>query len=159
MSAQASLSSPTTAPTGAKAGWATPSNLLLLVIIRLLITWAEGLAISLRQRTEAATPADLLRAFGTTDTALVLERTTCFVRRLRALEAKVRGSATGLDSDPQPASTGATASARRLSAPHPRGITSQHVHLLRTPRHRQRTAAPVRATGPPRLRLSPSQPQ
>ncbi len=52
MSAQASLSSPTPAPTGAMADCATPSTLLLLFIIRLLIAWAEGVAASLRERTE-----------------------------------------------------------------------------------------------------------
>src|SRR5215813_223692 len=160
MSAQASLFPSTTAPTGAKAAWVTPSNLLLLVIIRLLIAWGESVAASLRQRTETATQADLLRAFGTTDTALILARTTNFVQRLRALEAKVRRSTTGLATDPRLTSCTAPTSALRPSAPHSRSITPPHVYTLPTaPTLKRRTAAPVRATGPPRPRLSPSQQQ
>src|SRR5579862_5977151 len=120
MSAQASLSSPTTAPTGAMAGCATPSTLLLLSIIRLLIAWAEGVAASLRQRTETAAPADLMRDFGTTDTALILQRITHVLQRLHALETKVLHSA-GLNTDPQLEPT-AAASARSPSASQSPGL-------------------------------------
>jgi hypothetical protein len=159
MSAQTSLSSSTTAPTGAEAGCATPSALLLLFIIRLLIAWAEGVAASLRERTETADLTDLVRAFGTTDTALILRRFTHGLQRLRALEAEVLRGPPGLDADPQLASITAAASARGPSAPQPRGITTHHVQILPAPTHRLRAAAPVRATGPPDPQLSPSQPQ
>ena len=159
MSAQASLSSPATAPTGAEASCATPSALLLLFIIRLLIAWAEGVVASLRERTETADLTGLMRAFGTTDTALILQRFTHGLQRLRALEAEVLRSATGLDADPQLASSTATTSARSPSASQPRGLTQAAVHLLPASALEQRTAAPVRATGPPHPQLSPSQPQ
>ena len=159
MSAQASLSSPTTAPTGAMAGCATPSTLLLLFIIRLLIAWAEGVAASLRERTETADLTGLVRAFGTTDTALILQRFTHGLQRLRALEAEVLRGPPGLDADPQLESSTATASARSPSASQPRGLTPAVVHLLPAPALTQRTATAVRATGPPRPQLSPSQPQ
>jgi hypothetical protein len=154
MPVSAPLSSPTAAPTGAEAGCATPSTLLLLFIIRLIILWAEGVATSLRQRTETTDLTDLMRAFGTTDTALILERITCGLQRLRALEANVLGSAADLGSDPQPTSSTADASARSPSARQPRGLTPEDVHLLPAPALERRTAAPVRATGPPR---APSQ--
>ena len=159
MSAQASLSSSKTAPTGAEAGCATPATLLLLFIIRLLIAWAEGVAASLRERTETADRTDLLRAFGTTDTALILQRFTLGLQRLRALEAEVLRGPPGLNADPQPESSTATASARSPSASQPPGLTPAVVHLLPAPALTQRTAAAVRATGPPRPQLSPSQPQ
>ena len=158
MPAQASLSSSTTAPTGAEAGCAT-LPLLLLFIIRLLIAWAEGVAASLRERTETADLTDLVRAFGTTDTALILQRFTHGLQRLRALEAEILRGPPNPDADPLLASSTAAASARSPSAPQPRGITPHHVHILPAPTHRSRTAAPVRATGPPHPRLSPSQPQ
>jgi hypothetical protein len=158
MSAQASLS-PTTAPTGAEASYATPSTLLLLFIIRLLIAWAEGVAASLRERTETTDLTDLVRAFGTTDTALILQRFTHGLQRLRALEAEVLRGPPGLDADPQLESSTATTSARSPSASQPRGLTRAVVHLLPAPVLKQRTAAAVRATGPPRPQLSPSQPQ
>jgi hypothetical protein len=101
MSARASLSSPTTAPTGALADCAAPSTLLLLFIIRLLIAWAEGVAASLRERTETPDLTGLMRAFGTTDTALILQRFTQGLQRLRALEAEVLRGPPGLDADPQ----------------------------------------------------------
>jgi hypothetical protein len=159
MSAQASLSSSTAAPTGAGADWATPSTLLLLAIIRLLIAWAEGVAASLRQHPETADLTGLVRAFGTTDTALILQRVTHGLRRLRELEAKVL-HATDLDPDPLLAPSTASASARSPSAPQPLSRTPQYVHLRPTAHTlRRRTAAPNRATGPPRPQLSPSQPQ
>ena len=159
MSAPASLSSPTAAPAGAKAYSATPSTLLLLFIIRMLILWAEGVATSLRQRTETTDLPDLMRAFGTTDTALLLARFTHGLQRLRALEAEVLRGPPCLNADPQLESSTAAASARGPSAPQPRGITTHHVHILPAPTHRSSTAAPVRATGPPDPQLSPSQPQ
>ena len=159
MPAQASLSSSTTAPTGAEAGCATTSTLLLLFIIRLLIAWAEGVAASLRERTETADLTDLVRAFGTTDTALILQRFTHGLQRLRALEAEILRGPPNPDADPLLASSTAAAPARSPSAPQPRGITPHHVHILPAPTHRSRAAAPVRATGPPHPRLSPSQPQ
>jgi hypothetical protein len=148
--ALASLSDRPTTPAGAEAGCATPSTLLLLFIIRLLIDWAEGVAASIRQRAETADIRDLLRDCGTTDTALILERITHGLQRLRALEAKVLRHATGLGADPSLTGTAAAASARSPSAPPPPGRTPQDVHLLPTSRtHVRRTAAPTRATGPP----------
>ena len=159
MSPQASLSPSTTAPTGAKAAWATPSNLLLLAIIRLLVAWGESVAASLRQRTETAALADLMRAYGTTDTALIMQRVTHVLLRLRALEAKVLHSA-GLHTDTQLEPAAVAASARSPSTSQPPGLTPQRAHLLPTARTlKRRIAAPVRATGPPHPRLSPRQPQ
>jgi hypothetical protein len=153
MSAPAPLSTPTAAPAGAKAEWATSSTLLLLLIIRLLIVWAEGVAASLRQRTETTDLTGLMRAFGTTDTALLLARFTHGLQRLRALEAEVLGGPPDLSRDPQRKPMGAASSPRIASASQPPGLKPEHVHLpALTPR--RRTAAPVRATGPPR---TPSQ--
>src|SRR5215467_11390958 len=154
MSAKASLSHSPTAPAGAMAG-CTPSTRLLLCIIRLFIAWAEGAVASLRQRTETAALAELMRAYGTTDTALIMQRVTHVLERLRALEAKVLHSA-GLHTDPQlEPSAAAASSARSPSAPQP----PQQAHLLPAARaFQRRTAAPVRATGPPRPKRSPSQP-
>src|SRR5262249_14380709 len=93
----------------------------------------------------------------TTDTALILERIAHGLQRLRALEAKVLRHATGLGSDPLLAGTAAAASARGPSAPQARSRTSQGVHLLpAAPTRGRRTAAPIRATGPPPL---PTQPE
>ena len=157
MSAQASLSARPTTPPGAGAGCVTPSTLLLLFIIQLFIAWAEGVAASIRQRTETADISDLLRDFGTTDTALILERITVGLQRLRALEAKVLRHAAGLGLDLLPTSRAAAASARSPSAPQPPSRTPQAVHLL--PPNRtlgRRTAAPIHATGPP---PPPTQPE
>ena len=154
MSAPASLSSPTAAPTGAQADWAAPSTLLLLFIIRMLILWAEGVATSLRQRTETTDLPDLMRAFGTTDTALILERFTCGLQRLRALEAEVLAGPPDLSRDPQRKPMGAASSPRIPSAPQPPGPTPEDVHLLPALTPDRRAAAPVRATGPP---CTPSQ--
>ncbi len=159
MSAPASLSSPTAAPTGAKADWATPSTLLLLFIIRMLILWAEGVATSLRQRTETTDLPDLMRAFGTTDTALILARFTYGLQRLRALEAEILAGPPNLDTDKQRNHATTTASPRIPSAPEPPTLTPP-AFLRPTPR--RRTAPPVRATGPPRnpiaVRKSPNGP-
>ena len=157
MPAHASLSAPPTTPAGAEAGCATPSTLLLLFIIRLLIAWAERAATSIRQRTETADISDLLRDFGTTDTALILERITVGLQRLRALEAKVLRHAAGLGSDPLLTSTPAAASARSPSAPQRPSRAPQAVHLLPTAcTLGRRTAAPIGATGPP---PPPTQPE
>src|SRR5215467_13815948 len=124
MSAKASLSSSPTAPTGAMAG-CTPSTRLLLCIIRLLIAWAEGAATSLRQRTETTDLAELMRAYGTTDTALIMQRVSYVLLRLRALEAKVLHSA-GLHTDPQLGPSAAAASSPRSpSASQPLDLAPQ----------------------------------
>jgi hypothetical protein len=138
-------------PTGAKAEWATLATLLLLVIIRLLIAWAEGRAASLRQRTETT---DLMRTFGTTDTALILERLTVGLQRLRALEAEVLRGPPNVATDPQRKPMGAASSPRTPSAFQPPGLTPEDIHLLPALTPEPRTAAPVRATGPP---CTPSQ--
>ena len=151
MSAPASLSSPTAAPTGAEADQATPSTLLLLFIIRMLILWAEGVATSLRQRTETTDLTDLMRAFGTTDTALILARFTYGLQRLRALEAEILAGPPNPDTDKQRKPTATAASPRIPSAPEPPTLTPPAVPRLTLER---RTAPPVRATGPPR---TPSQ--
>jgi hypothetical protein len=156
MSAPASPSTPTAAPTGAKAEWAALSTLLLLIIIRLVIAWAEGRAASLRQRTETT---DLMRTFGTTDTALILERLTVGLQRLRALEEKVRRSVAGLDTDPQLESTSAASSPLSLFAPQRFGLTPEDVSRLMLLTPEQIVAAPVRATGPPRTRGSARKPR
>jgi hypothetical protein len=156
MSAQASLSARPTTPAGAEAGCATPSTLLLLFIIRLFIAWAEDVAASIRERIATADISDLLREFGTTDTALLLQRINHGLQRLRALEAKVLRHAAGLGSDPLLTSR-AAASARSPSAPPPPGRSPQAVHLLPTARTLGRRAAlPNRATGPP---PPPTQPE
>src|SRR5215470_3870923 len=134
MSAKASLSSSPSAPTGAMAG-CTPSTLLLLCIIRLLIAWAEGAAASLRQRTETAALADLMRAYGTTDTALIMQRVTHVLQRLRALETRVLHSV-GLHTDPQLEPSAAAASASQ-----PPGLTPQDRPLLPVSALKRRTAA------------------
>jgi hypothetical protein len=150
MSAQASLSARPTTPAGAEAGCATPSTLLLLFIIRLFIAWAEDVAASIRERIATADISDLLREFGTTDTALILERITHGLQRLRTLEAKVLGRAPGLGSDPLLTSSAAAASAPPSRSPHA-------VHLLPTARtFGRRAALPNRATGPP---PPPTQPE
>ena len=131
----------------------TPSTRLLLCIIRLFIAWAEGAVASLRQRTETAALAELMRAYGTTDTALIMQRVTDVLLRLRALEAKVLHSI-GLPTDP-PLEPGA---ARSPSASQPSGRAPQRALHLLPSAPKQRTAIPVRATGPPRPQLSPSQP-
>ena len=113
MSAPASLSSPTAAPTGAEAERATPSTLLLLFIIRMLILWAEGVATSLRQRTETTDLTGLMRAFGTTDTALILARFTHGLQRLRVLEAEILAGPPNPDTDKQRQTTATAASPRR----------------------------------------------
>jgi hypothetical protein len=136
---------------------ATPSTLLLLFIIRLLIAWAEGVAASLRERTETTDLTDLLRAFGTTDTALILERLTVGLQRLRAIEAEVLRVLRGppnVARAPQRSPTGAASCPRIPSASQPLGLTPEHVDLLPALTPERRTAAPVRATGPPR---TPSQ--
>jgi hypothetical protein len=149
MSAPASPSTPTAAPTGAKAEWAALSTLLLLIIIRLVIAWAEGRAASLRQRTETTDPTDLMHTFGTTDTALILERLTRGLQRLRAIEAEVLRGPPNVATDPQRKPMGAASSPRTPSAFQPPGLTPEDIHLLPALTPEPRTAAPVRATGPP----------
>ena len=156
MSAPASHSTPTAAPAGAKAEWAALATLLLLIIIRLLIAWAEGRAASLRQRTETT---DLMRTFGTTDTALILERLTVGLQRLRALEAEVLRGPANVSRDPQRSPMGAASSPRFPSASQSPSLTPEDLHLLPALTPERRTAAPVRATGPPRTSFSPEKPQ
>jgi hypothetical protein len=142
------LSTPTAAPTGVEAGRLTPSDLLLLFIVRLFILWAQGLADSLRQRTETTDLADIMRAFGTTDIALILERVTCGLRRLHALEDMILRSA-GLRTDLLLEPACAAASLRSLSAPQPLGLKPADVPLRSRLTREQIVAPPVRATGPP----------
>ena len=156
MSAPASLSSPTAAPTGAKADWATPSTLLLLFIIRMLILWAEGVATSLRQRTETTDLTGLMRAFGTTDTALILARFTYGLQRLRALEAEILAGPPNPNTDKQRKPTAAAASPRIPSAPEP--PPSRHPPSLAS---RSGGAPPHRSAPPahPAPRRSPEKSQ
>ena len=157
MPTPASLSPPTAAPTGFEAVRETLSNLLLLLVIGMITTWAERLIASLRQRTETTDLTDITRDFGTTDIALILERLTTGLQRLRALEEKVRRAVAGLDPDPQLESTSAASSPLSLSAPQPLGLTPEDVSvlsLLAPERHR----ATVRATGPPRNPPQPANP-
>ncbi len=147
-------SSRTAAPTGFVAVRETLSNLLLLLVIGMITTWAERLIASLRQRTETTDLTDITRDFGTTDIALILERLTTGLQRLRALEQDVRRSMAGLDTDPQLESTSAPSSPFSPFVPQPLGLEPEAVPLLSlvTPGHM--VVAPVRATGPPR---TPSQ--
>jgi hypothetical protein len=144
------LSTQTAAPTGAEAGRLAPSDLLLLFIVRLFILWAQGIADSLRQRTEATDLADIMRTFGTTDMAQILERVTRGLQRLHALEDEILRSASGLGTDKRLDPACAAASLRCPPAPPPSGLKPACVPLraLLTP---EQIAAPsVRATGPPR---------
>ena len=141
MSAPASLSSPTAAPTGAEADWATPSTLLLLFIIRMLILWAEGVATSLRQRTETTDLTGLMRAFGTTDTALILARFTYGLQRLRALEAEILAGPPNPDHRPAAQTHG-----RRRIPAHPVRAGTTNPHATNRPPPHARAAH--RPTGP-----------
>jgi len=147
MTAPASFFPPTAAPTGFEAVRETLSNLLLLLIIGMLTAGAERLIASLRQRTETTDLTDITRAFGTTDIALILERLTNGLHRLRALEQKVRRSAAGLHTGPRLESTRAVSSPLSLCAPQPLGLKPEHISLRTS---QPMVAAPVRATGPPR---------
>ncbi len=149
MPTPASFSSRTTAPTGFEAVRETLSNLLLLLVIAMITTWAERLIASLRQRTETTDLTDITRAFGTTDIALILKRLTTGLQRLRALEDKVRRSMAGLDTDPQLESTSAPSSPRSLCASQPLGLTPEHLSVLSLLAPEHMAIAPVRATGPP----------
>src|SRR5277367_6636317 len=117
MPTPAPLSSPTAAPTGLEAVRETLSNLLLLFVIAMITTWAERLIATLRQRTETTDLTDITRDFGTTDVALILERLTTGLQRLRALEEKVRRAVAGLDTDPQLESTAVASSPHSQCAP------------------------------------------
>ncbi len=152
-------SSPTAAPTGLEAVRETLSNLLLLLVIAMITTWAERLIASLRQRTETTDLTDITRTFGTTDIALILERLTTGLQRLRELEEKVRRSMAGLDPDPQLESTSAPSSPLSLCASQPFGLTPEDISVLSLLTPDLTAIAPVRATGPPpNARLSPQNP-
>ena len=158
MPTPASLSTPTAAPTGFEAVRETLSNLLLLLVIAMIATWAESLIASLRQRTETTDLSDITRHFGTTDIALILERLTTGLQRLRELEDKVRRAVAGLDPDPQLESTSATSSPLSLCASQPLGLTPEDISVLSLLAPELMAIAPVRATGPPNPRLSPQNP-
>ena len=149
MPTPASLSSRTAAPTGFEAVRETLSNLLLLLVIAMITTWAERLIASLRQRTETTDLTDITRDFGTTDIALILERLTTGLQRLRELEDKVRRALAGLDADPQLKSTSAPSSPPSLCAPEPLGLTPEDFSILSLRAPELMALAPVRATGPP----------
>jgi hypothetical protein len=100
-----------------------------------------------------------MRTFGTTDTALILERLTVGLQRLRALEAEVLRGPANVARDPQREPMGAASSPRFPSAPQPPSLTPEDLHLLPALTPERRTAAPVRATGPPRTSFSPEKPQ
>jgi len=153
MPTPAPLSSRTAAPTGFEAVRETLSNLLLLLVIAMITTWAESLIASLRQRTETTDLTDITRDFGTTDIALILERLTTGLQRLRELEDKVRRAVAGLDTEPQLESACADSSPLGLFTPQPLGLTPEDISLLSLLTSGHIVAAPVasvRATGPPR---------
>ena len=152
MPTPASFSPPTAAPSGFEAVRETLSNLLLLLVIGMLTTWAESLIASLRQRTETTDLIEITRTFGTTDIALILERLTTGLQRLRELEDKVRRAVAGLDPDPQLESTSAPSSPLSLCAPQPLGLTPEDISVLSLLAPELMAIAPVRATGPPRTR-------
>jgi hypothetical protein len=159
MPTPASLSSRTAAPTGFEAVRERLSNLLLLLVIAMLTTWAERLIASLRQRTETTDLTDITRDFGTTDIALILERLTIGLQRLRTLEEKVRRAVAGLDTDPQIESTSAPSSPLSLCTPQPLGLTPEGISVLSLLAPELMASAPVRATGPPRPPGSARKPQ
>ena len=150
MPTPASFSPPTDAPSGFEAVRETLSNLLLLLVIAMLTTGVERLIASLRQRTETTDLTDITRAFGTTDIALILERLTNGLQRLRTLEEKVRRAVAGLDTDPQLESTSAPASPLSLCASQPLGPAPEDISVLSLLTPELMASAPVRATGPPR---------
>ena len=154
MPTPASLSSPTAAPTGFEAVRETLSNLLLLLVIGMITTWAERRIASLRQRTETTDLTAITRDFGTTDIALIIERLTTGLQRLRELEVKVRRAVAGLDTDPQLESTSAPSSPLSLCASQPLGLTPEDISVLSLLAPELMPIAPVRATGPPRTRDS-----
>ena len=154
MPTPASFSSRTAAPTGFEAVRERLSNLLLLLVIAMITTWAERLIASLRQRTETTDLTDITRAFGTTDIALILERLTTGLQRLRELEDKVRRGVAGRDTDPQLESTSAPSSPLSLCASQPLGLTPEDISVLSLLAPERMAIAPVRATGPPRTRDS-----
>jgi hypothetical protein len=158
MPTPASLSSRTAAPTGFEAVRETLSNLLLLLVIGMITTWAERLIASLRQRTETTDLTDITRAFGTTDIALILERLTTGLQRLRELEDKVRRAVAGLDTEPQLESTSAPSSPLGLCESQPLGLTPEDFSILSLRAPELMPIAPVRATGPPNPRLCPQNP-
>ena len=110
---------------------------------------AERLIASLRQRTETTDLTDITRSFGTTDIALILERLTTGLQRLRELEDKVRRAMAGLDPDPQLEATSAPSSPLSLCASQPRGLTPEDMSVLSLLAPELMSIAPVRATGPP----------
>jgi hypothetical protein len=116
----------------------------------MLTTGAERLITSLRQRTETTDLTDITRAFGTTDIALILERLTTGLQRLRELEDKVRRAVAGLDADPQIESTSAPSSSLSLYASQPLGLTPEDISVLSLLSLELMAIAPIRATGPPR---------
>jgi hypothetical protein len=150
MTVKLTRSTSTAAPAGAEADCLEPSHLLLLVIIGLLICWAEGIAAALRQRSETRDPTDLMSDFGTTDVALILDRITIALQRLKALEDKINRNAAGRDTDPRLKPVGAAASPFVPSAPRSFGLTPEEIHFLMRRMPVQFRSAPVHATGPPR---------
>ncbi len=156
MPTPASFSSPTAAPTGFEAVRERLSNLLLLFVIAMITTWAERLIATLRQRTETTDLTDITRDFGTTDVALILERLTTGLQRLRALEEQVRRSMAGLDPDAQLEAASVASSPFNLRAPQPHSVTPEDFSILSLLTSDCMVAAPVRATGPPPKPSAPS---
>ena len=124
----------------------------------MITTWAERLIASLRQRTETTDLTDITRDFGTTDIALILERLTTGLQRLRELEDKVRRAVAGLDTDPQLESTGVASSPLSPFARHPFGLTPEDISVLSLLAPELMAIAPVRATGPPKPATLPAKP-
>ena len=161
MSAPASLSSPTAAPTGAEADWATPSTLLLLFIIRHAHPLGRG-------RRRLAPPAHRNHGPHRTSCAPSAPPTprSSWHASPTACSASARSRPRSSAAPPTPtqtrsASSTAAASARSPSAPQPRGLTpprpyppgahAQVAHRRTGPRHRS-TPPPSQpeptATGP-----------
>ena len=135
MPTPASFSPPTDAPSGFEAVRETLSNLLLLLVIAMLTTGVERLIASLRQRTETTDLTDITRAFGTTDIALILERLTIGLQRLRSSRKRFAA--------PWPAST-PTPSSNPRAPPHPRSVCAHRSHSA----PRQRTFLSSRSSRP-----------
>jgi hypothetical protein len=95
-----------------------------------------------------------MRAFGTTDTALILARFTYGLQRLRALEAEVLAGPPNLDTDPQRKPTGTAAPPRIPSAPEPPTLAPPTSRWNGAPPHR--SAPPARPRTPSQSEKTPN---
>lgn len=115
------MSAAPTTPAPIPASTGEPSRAgRLLGLVRKLIEYGRELAITLRRHSVATDLAAATRAFGTSDTALILARITRGLHRADALEARLVRGAARLDAGPRPQAPPAVAksvSERRRAAP------------------------------------------